>query len=612
MATQTSKGVSNNSYELDQDMDALEPPNPANNKTDFQLANMTEVWSDGKLDAIDQPESKYKRLVRRLLIFLIHVAVVGYFSYATYHYHDLTHYHCKYFIDETVCGIQFCTGYGMLVLLFGFIYLGLFYFYIFKPTVGRRLHRKFLQPASRIWHKISRMRIVSAAIISLLLAGLAVFLYFETRDEPQKLMSLVAPCVFILIGYIFSTKRSAIKWRIVITGITCQFLLGILCIRWEVGRAIFRCLGDKVATFLGYATDGARFVFGDTLINENVFAFAILPVIFFCSFFISVLYYLGAMQWIVMKLGWILQSILGTTVCESVIAAANIFLGMSESPLLIRPYIVKLTHSEIHAIMVSGFCTVSGTVLAAYLSFGASTAHLITSSVMAAPAALAFAKLYMPETEKSQTSSDSIQLEKSTDSSLLDAASNGATNAIQIVLGIIANIVAFIAFVAFLNGLVNWLGERVGLEDIDFEWIFSKLFIPLAWAMGVPNQDCDKIAKVVATKTIINEFVAYERLGEYIKNNQITARSAGIATFAICGFANPSSLGILIGSLSAMAPTRRLSITTVAIRAFIVGSIVCFISASFAGILIQEEEESESYAKIIQQLSMKNATKAMG
>lgn len=247
----------------------------------------------------------------------------------------------------------------------------------------------------------------------MLLALLAIYLAFETKDEPKKLYSLVAPCFFILCGYVFSTKRSAIKWRIVITGITCQFLLGIICIRWEVGRKIFECLGNKVATFLGYATDSARFVFGDFLIEAEVFAFAILPVIFFFSFFISVLYYLGAMQWVVIKLGWILQEILGTTVCESVTAAANIFLGMSESPLLIRPYIQKLTKSEIHSIMVSGFATVSGTVLAAYLSFGASAAHLITSSVMAAPATLAISKLYMPETEVSQTSSDTIELEKS-------------------------------------------------------------------------------------------------------------------------------------------------------------------------------------------------------
>ncbi|KAH8253171.1 hypothetical protein KR032_003956 [Drosophila birchii] len=624
MADDGSKGIINNGYEkehrelqiLDSDEFKEQPledeQNPANKKS--YLEN----------------NPKVARIVRISLYCLLHLVVVGYFSYATYHYHDINTYECWWSgAVNPLCGINFCSGYGMLLLLLGFIYLGLFYYYIFKPMVGRKLHQNYLKPMSKKWHAFSRTRwilinffnvafiitkyfsfyrVMSLVSIAILLVLLAIFVYFETRNERQKLVSLTAPCCFILIGYVFSTKRSAIKWRIVITGITCQFLLGIFCIRWDVGRKIFQCLGDKVATFLGYATEGALFVFGEYLVGAEVFAFAILPVIFFFSFFISILYYMGAMQWVVIKLGWILQQILGTTVCESVTAAANIFLGMSESPLLIRPYINKLTKSEIHSIMVSGFATVSGTVLAAYLSFGASAAHLITSSVMAAPATLAISKLYMPETEESQTTSKSIELEKSQDSSLLDAASSGASNAVPIVLGIIANIVAFVAFVAFLNGLVSWFGYLVGLDDIDFEWIFSKLFIPLVWAMGVPPEDCDIIAKVVATKTIINEFVAYERLGQYILNKEITARSAGIATFAICGFANPSSLGILIGSLSAMAPHRRATITQVAFRAFIVGSIVCFVSASFAGILLQEEEEQATYAKIFERMGQRNGT----
>ncbi|KAH8258096.1 hypothetical protein KR038_005684 [Drosophila bunnanda] len=601
MSDDGSKGILNNGYEMEhKELQILGPD-------EFKGLPLEDDKQPDSEKSYLENNPKLARIVKISIYVLLHLVVVGYFSYATYHYHDITNYECVWSgSTNPLCGINFCSGYGMLLLLLGFIYLGLFYYYVFKPMVGLKLHKSFLKPMSKKWHAFSRTRVMSLVSIAILLVLLAIFVYFETRNEPQKLVSLVAPVCFILCGYVFSTKRSAIKWRIVITGITCQFLLGIFCIRWEVGRKIFECLGNKVATFLGYATDGALFVFGEYLVGADVFAFAILPVIFFFSFFISILYYLGAMQWVVIKLGWILQQILGTTVCESVTAAANIFLGMSESPLLIRPYINKLTKSEIHSIMVSGFATVSGTVLAAYLSFGASAAHLITSSVMAAPATLAISKLYMPETEESQTTAKSIELEKSEDSSLLDAASSGASNAVPIVLGIIANIVAFVAFIAFLNGVVSWFGYLVGLEDIDFEWIFSKLFIPLVWAMGVPTKDCDIIAKVVATKTIINEFVAYERLGQYILDKQITARSAGIATFAICGFANPSSLGILIGSLSAMAPHRRATITQVAFRAFIVGSIVCFVSASFAGILLQEDEEQATYARIFEKLGRRN------
>lgn len=215
------------------------------------------------------------------------------------------------------------------------------------------------------------------------------------------------------INFILANPKK-INWRPVVCGAIFQFLLGIFCIRWSVGRAIFECFGEKVAQFLDYSKDGAEFVFGKFLVlNEGVFAFAVLPTIFFFSLCISVLYYLGAMQWALLKLGWILQAILGTTVCESVNAAANIFLGMSEGPLIIKPYIKLLTLSEIHSVMTSGFATVSGTVLAAYIAFGAEPQHLITASVMAAPAGLFFSKLFFPETEESKTSSDNIQMEKS-------------------------------------------------------------------------------------------------------------------------------------------------------------------------------------------------------
>uniref|UniRef100_A0A0A1XEW4 Sodium/nucleoside cotransporter n=1 Tax=Zeugodacus cucurbitae TaxID=28588 RepID=A0A0A1XEW4_ZEUCU len=596
------RGQKNNAYEVG---------DPAENVEDANEEAKKINRSESKLEH-KKIRSNIKRRIRKAthhgLKVGIHLVVGGYFAYATYHYIDVANNECDSLNPNELCGIQFCSGYGLLILLLAFVYLGMLYYQVIKPTVGRTLHRNYIYPFGKWWKNFSRTRLVSGIMIIILLILLAVFLYFETRDDRHKLRSLMAPCLLILAGYVFSSNRNAINWRTVISGIVCQFILGILCIRWDVGRKIFECLGDKVATFLAFSNEGSRFVFGDTVIDEGIFAFAILPVIFFFSFFISILHYWGVMQWIVMKLGWLLQQILGTTVCESVTSAANIFLGMSESPMLIRPYLNKLTSSELHSIMASGFATVSGTVLAAYLSFGASAAHLITSSVMAAPAALAFSKLYMPETEESQTSSKNIQLEKSEDSSILDAASNGANNAIPIVAGIIANIVAFVAFVAFLNGVVNWLCFLIGLEDIDFEWMFSKLFIPLVWTMGVPYKDCNIVAKIVATKSIINEFVAYERLGEYIKSGELDARSISITTFAICGFANPGALGILIGTLSAMAPNRRYVITSVAMRAFVVGSIVCFVSASFAGLMLQEEQESRMYAKFLNAPERKNIT----
>lgn len=257
--------------------------------------------------------------------------------------------------------------------------------------------------------RLSKIVLVLAVLVLFVLLFL-----FETRDDFRRLRSSVGLVSFLVFGYLFSYDKYAIKWRPVLAGLALQLLLGIFCIRWEFGRMIFKCFSEKITTFLNYSQDGAAFVFGKFLVYEKyTFAFAALPTIFYFSLCISVLYYLGAMQWFLHNIGQMLQLIMGTTVCESVNAAANIFLGQSESPLIIRPYIRYLTHSELHAIMVSGFATVSGTVLVGYISFGAEAFHLITSSVMAAPASLFFAKLFYPETEQSLTSSENIKLEKS-------------------------------------------------------------------------------------------------------------------------------------------------------------------------------------------------------
>ncbi|XP_062541268.1 uncharacterized transporter YutK isoform X2 [Armigeres subalbatus] len=527
---------------------------------------------------------RHRTHIRIAVAVALNAAVVIFFGFATDYYFEKDQ-NCT-----TECGMQWCTGYGMLVLLLGFIYLGLIYFLVLKPLLRKPFKQSVSQPLSRFFRQVFQSLYAKLIVAGVVLIAFALFCYFDTEGEPERLMSLVGMVVLFAIAFLCSKHPTRINYRPVVLGVTFQFLLGLFCIRWEVGRNIFSCIGDKVATFLNYSAEGAAFVYGDFIVRtEGVFAFAVLSVIYFFSFFISILYYLGAMQWVVLKLGWILQSILGTTVCESVIAAANIFLGMSESPLLIRPYIKDLTHSEIHSVMSSGFATVSGTVLAAYISFGAEPAHLITASVMAAPAALCFTKLIYPETEESKTRSDNIQMEESPDSSILDAAANGANTATALVLGIIANLIAFVSFIAFVNGVLGWLGELVGIQDASLENIFGTIFRPLAFVMGVPWDESYFVGKLIGIKTIVNEFVAYQKLGEFIDAKAISSRSAAIATYAICGFANPSSMGIMIGSLSAMVPDKRSAITSVAFRAFITGSIVCFMTACIGGLLMDAE-----------------------
>lgn len=246
---------------------------------------------------------------------------------------------------------------------------------------------------------------LSATILGLLF----ILLIIETRDDFHRLRALFGIVIFFCIGYFFSYNKYAINWRPVIAGFALQLLLGIFCIRVEFGRKFFKCFSDKVIDLLTYSKDGSTFVFGES----TVFAFSALPTIFFFSLIIQILYYWGIMQWIMHYIGWTLQIILGTTVCESINAAGNIFLANTESAMFIRPYISHLTLSELHAVMVSGFSTVAGSVLLAYISFGAEGHHLITASLMAAPASLFFSKLFYPETEKSKTSAENIQLERS-------------------------------------------------------------------------------------------------------------------------------------------------------------------------------------------------------
>uniref|UniRef100_A0A182QQ80 Sodium/nucleoside cotransporter n=1 Tax=Anopheles farauti TaxID=69004 RepID=A0A182QQ80_9DIPT len=490
------------------------------------------------------------------------------------------------------CGLRWCDGYGMLLLLLAFVYAGLLYFLLLKPKLGPSLYRK-LSPIGSNIQRAFETPVAKISAGGAVLVAFAVFLFFDTRNDRTRLMPLTGMLVFLFLSLLASKHPKYINYRPVCAGLLVQVLLGVLCIRWDVGRSIFACIGAKVDTFLSYSTVGAAFVYSDALIHQYaVFAFGVLSVIYFFSFFISVLYYLGAMQWFVLKLGWILQTLMGTTVCEGMMAASNIFLGMSESPLMIKPYVKDLTHSELHAIMASGFATVSGTVLAAYISFGASPGHLITASVISAPAVLCVAKIIYPETEHSKTSSDNIQVEKSTDSSIVDAACNGASSATPLILGIIANLIAFVSFVAFLNGLLAWCGMLVGLDNLSLEWFCGYVFRPLAYVMGVSWADSEHVGQIIGIKTVVNEFVAYQRLGELIRNGTITKRSITIATYAICGFANPSSLGIMIGAMSSLAPERRGAITAVSFRSFIAGSMACFMTACIAGLLIADTQDA--------------------
>lgn len=510
---------------------------------------------------------------------------------------------------------SYCDGVKFLFIITVLSGIGLIYFQIIKRFFGKILYKHCIKPLTEWTEEVWEYRFVRWLVYLVLLAAVVTFLVIDSKNNRSRLISATGIVVFTLLGFIFSKYPGKIRWRHVLWGLGLQFLLALMVLRWSVGREVFQCLGDKVQIFLDYTDQGSSFVFGYLTtgnmtgwtnatesingtnytqsyialpLQDQLFGFKVLPVMFYFSFFISILYFYGVMQWLVQKIGWCLQVTVGTTACESISAAACIFVGQTEAPLVIKPYLPQMTLSEIHAIMTGGFANIAGSTLAAYISFGVDASHLLTASIMSAPAALGFAKLMLPETEISQTHAEDIKIEKGTEKNALEAAANGASIAIPLVANIAANLISFIAFIYFLDGVFAWMGALVGWT-IDFETLLGYIFMPMAFMMGVEWQDCDEVGQLIGIKTIINEFVAYSKLGEYIDEGAISIRSQTIATYALCGFSNLSSIGIQLGCLGAMAPERKEDFARIALRALISGSAACFMTACVAGALIDEE-----------------------
>ncbi|NWW74926.1 S28A2 protein, partial [Climacteris rufus] len=431
-----------------------------------------------------------------------------------------------------------------------------------------------------------------------LLAGLIAWLALDTAKNPEQLVSLGGFCFLVLFLFACSKHHRAVSWRAVFWGLGLEFLLGIFVLRTTPGTQAFQWLGDQVQYFLSYTRAGSSFVFGNTLIDE-AFAFQSLPIIVFFSCVMSILYYLGVMQWLILKISWVLQVSMGTTPTETLSVAGNIFVGMTEAPLLIRPYLADMTLSEIHAVMAGGFSTIAGTVMGAYISFGIDAASLIAASVMAAPCALAMAKLIYPEVEESKFKGKAtVRLSAGEEQNILEAASNGAAASVGLVGNIAANLIAFLAVLEFINAALRWFGEMVDIEGLSFQVICSYILMPVAFLMGADWADSPLVAELLGIKIFLNEFVAYQQLSTYKKNRLmgleewdgnkkqwISERAESITTFALCGFANLSSIGITLGGLAAMVPERKSDLASVVLRSLLTGICVSMLNACLAGLL---------------------------
>ncbi|XP_037980528.1 solute carrier family 28 member 3 isoform X1 [Motacilla alba alba] len=437
--------------------------------------------------------------------------------------------------------------------------------------------------------------VLCAALIVMIICWL---IFDTTKRGSRQLISFGGLVMYVVLMLIFSKYPTQVAWRPVFSGIGMQFILGILILRTKVGFDVFNWLGIQIQTFLEYSDAGAKFVFGDKY-TDHFFAFKVLPIVVFFSTVMSMLYHVGFMQWLVGKVGWIMHVFMGTTPVESLVAAGNIFVGQTESPLLVRPYLPYITKSELHAVMTAGFSTIAGSVLGAYISFGVSSSHLLTASVMSAPASLAVSKLFWPETEKPLvTLRSGIQMAKSESKNLLEAASQGASTSIGLVANIAVNVISFLALLSFLDSALSWVGNLFDYPQLTFENICAYVFMPFSFMMGVDWEDSFIVGGLLGYKTFFNEFLAYERLSKLIQKREkggsmyingvkqyMTVRSEVIATYALCGFANFGSLGLVIGGLTSIAPSKKKEIANGAFRAMIAGTVACFMTACVAGML---------------------------
>lgn len=411
------------------------------------------------------------------------------------------------------------------------------------------------------------------------------------------LISLVGIVVLLLIAYLLSSNRQAINIRTVAGAFFIQISIGAFVLYSEVGAHALARAADVVTKIISYSDAGIHFLFG-ALANEKIFeslgesgfifALRVLPTIIFFSSFISVLYYLGIMQWGIRIIGGILQKILGTSKTESMSAAANIFVGHTEAPLLIRPYIASMTESELFAVMCGGLASVSGAVMTGYVQMGVPLTYLIAAAFMSAPGGLLFAKILIPQTETVNDNLD-INYKAENCNNIIDAAATGASSGLRLAANVGAMLLAFVALIALFNGIIGNIGAWFGYEELNLQTILGWLFQPLAYIIGVPWSEANIAGAIIGQKLVLNEFVAYSDFVHYLNTHApalLTEKTKAIITFALCGFANFSSIAILIGGLGTMAPSRRQDIARLGLKAVIAGTLSNLMSATMAGLFI--------------------------
>ena len=409
-------------------------------------------------------------------------------------------------------------------------------------------------------------------------------------------MSFMGMFVLIGIALLLSKNRKAIRLRTVIGAFALQFLFGAFVLYIPFAKKTLLFISDGVAQVIAFGDDGINFLFGDLTATLNygfIFALRVLPVIIFFSALISVLYYVGIMKWVINILGGALSKLLGTSHTESLSATANIFVGQTEAPLVVRPFIKTMTKSELFAVMCGGLASVAGSVLAGYASMGVPLEYLISASFMAAPGGLLFAKLIMPETEESIYKLDQLSEDEDSDDepvNVIDAAASGAGSGLKLALNVGAMLLAFVGLIALVNGIFGGIGGWLfDMPELTLELILGYIFSPLAFLIGVPWHEANTVGSFIGQKLVVNEFVAYLEFMPYLTEETtliLSEKSKAIVSFALCGFANFSSIAILLGGLGGIAPSRRAEIAKFGLLAVAAGTLSNLMSATIAGLFL--------------------------
>jgi concentrative nucleoside transporter, CNT family len=408
-------------------------------------------------------------------------------------------------------------------------------------------------------------------------------------DPGLRVVSALGLVAMVGLAWLLSLDRRRFPARVVALGIALQLGLALLLLKTEPGRALFVGINAAVVQLIAFTDAGARFVFGPLKDVGFSFLLDVLPIIIFMGSLFSILYHLGVVQWVVNVLARGLSHTLGTSGAETLAAVANVFVGMTEAPLLVRPYLESMTRSELFTVMTTGMATVAGSVLVAYASMlggGDFPGHLVTASLLSAPAGILVAKVMVPEAEAPRTAvADGARVPRTT-VNLIDAAAAGALAALRLAAYVGALVLAFVALVALVNAAVSFAGDLVGVRELTLQRIFGWAFAPLALLLGIPPADATHVGSLLGVKTVLNEFLAYQDLAVMAREGAISQRSVVISSYALCGFANFGSLAILIGGVGGMAPGRREDLARLGLRAIAGGTLAALMTGCVAGILL--------------------------